>query len=127
MKKAVQKTKSPLYFRYEFSDEKGRLEGGDIFEFSTVAKLQKLMSAVLDVAESDAVTVNLTIGKDDTFFKFLKNVGLTQKEINAEMVDASMLPALEETKAPKTKKAAASKKAPKAKKATKKARSAKSA
>lgn len=117
MKNAVQKTKKPTFLRYEFSDEKGRLEGGDIFEFTSIAQLQKLMSAVIDVADGDGVSISLTIGKEETFFNFLKNQGLTQKEISAEMTDISELPSMKEKKAKK----------PAAKKVAKKTRTSKKA
>lgn len=107
MKKAIQKNKSPIYFRYEFSDETGCPEGGDIFQFSSTTELQKFMSEVIDVAESDGVIVSFMVGQGDHFFKFLKNSGLTQKEIEAEMVDPCLIPFLldEKDSHPKTTKA----------------------
>jgi hypothetical protein len=90
MRKAVQKTKIPTFFRYEFSDETGRLEGGDIFEISSVAKVCKMMNEAIEVAENDGVTVSFTIGKGENFFKFLKNTGLNQKELDNEMVPLSL-------------------------------------
>lgn len=103
MKKAVQKTKNTTYFRYEFSDEKGRPEGGDIFEFSSLAKLQKMLGEVVAVAQNDGVTVSLTIGQADHFFSFLKNSGLSQKEVENELVDSTMIPLLNNQKASKAK------------------------
>jgi hypothetical protein len=121
MKKAAQKTqskkktpgksqasskpqaKSPLYLRYEFSDETGELEGGDIFQFSSLLNLKKMMSEVLNVAQSDGVTVSFTIGQDDNFFHFLKNTGLSQKEVEQEMVDEGVVPFLADSKDSKPK------------------------
>lgn len=88
-KKSVQKAQSPVYFRYEFSDESGRPEGGDIFPFSSMKELKKMLSDVVSVAQEDGVTVSVTIGQDDHFFNYLKNTGLSQKEVDAEMVDLS--------------------------------------
>ncbi len=106
MKKKVLKTTSPTYFRYEFSDETGRPEGGDIFQFTTAKSLQKMLAEVIAVAENDGVTVSLTLGKDTNFFQFLKNVGLSQKEVEKEMVDPCIIPFLGDQKASKSKKAA---------------------
>lgn len=103
MKKAVKKVQTPTYFRYEFSDEAGCPEGGDIFQFSSTAQLQKMMKEVLSVAQHDEVTVSLTVGKGEHFFKFLKNTGLSQKEVEAEMVDETMIPLLADKKTPKAK------------------------
>lgn len=105
MKKAVQKTHDPIYFRYEFSDETGRPEGGDIFHFSSLKELRKMLGEVIGVAQEDGVTVSFTIGQDEHFFKFLKNTGLSQKEIDKEMVDPSVNPFMVEKKAPKPKRA----------------------
>ena len=105
MKKSVKKTKSPIYFRYEFSDESGCPEGGDIFQFVSTVQLQKMMGKVLDVAQSDGVTVSFIIGQGDHFFSFLKNTGLTQKEVENEMVDPSVIPLSADKKAPKPKQA----------------------
>jgi hypothetical protein len=103
MKKSVQKTQTPIYFRYEFSDESGCPEGGDIFQFSSLKELQKMLGEVIGVAQEDGVTVSLTVGQDDLFFKFLKNTGLSQKEVEKEMVDSSISPFVAEKKAPKPK------------------------
>ena len=91
MKKTVQNAQSPIYFRYEFSDETGCPEGGDIFEYSSMAELQKMMSEVLAVAESDGVTVSFTVGQGDHFFSFLENSGLSKKEIENERVDFDLV------------------------------------
>ncbi len=122
-KKSVAKAKSPIYFRYEFSDEKGRLEGGDIFTFSSAANLKKMMEEVMKVAEGDGVTVSFTIGKEEQFFKFLHNLGLSQKEVENEMVDAVAIPFLGDDAAPKAKKSPSTQartKKPKAAKSVKK-------
>jgi hypothetical protein len=105
MKKEVQMTQAPIYFRYEFSDETGCPEGGDIFQFSTLKELQKLLGEVIGVAQEDGVTVSFTIGQDDHFFKFLKNTGLSEKEVKKEMVDPSINPFVVEKKVPKPKRA----------------------
>ena len=105
MKKAVQKTQAPIYLRYEFSDETGCPEGGDIFQFSSLKELQKLLGEVVGVAQEDGVTVSLTIGQADHFFKFLKNTGLSQKEVEKELVDRSINPFAAEKKASDPKRA----------------------
>ena len=124
MKKAVAKkscdqTKNQLYFRYEFSDEAGRPEGGDIFRFASMANLKKMMTEVIAVAESDGVCVSFTIGKGEQFFKLLNNLGLSQKEVENEMVDSTLIPFLGDEKAPKSQKTAKSTKTAKAAKTTK--------
>ncbi len=110
MKKPVKTTRAPIYFRYEFSDETGRPEGGDIFQFSSLKELQKMLGEVIGVAQEDGVTVSLTIGQDDHFFKFLKNIGLSQKEVAKEMVAPAVIPFMAEKKAPKPKRAKKKKK-----------------
>lgn len=90
----MKKIKNPIFIRYEFSDEKGRLEGGDILQFSTVEQIQDFASEILEVSLGDKVTVNLTIGREVSFFGFLKSVGMSRKDAELEMVeDALDIPA----------------------------------
>ncbi len=103
MKKADKKVKSPVYFRYEFSDEAGRPEGGDIFQFSSTDKIQSMMEDVLQVAQSDGVTVAFTVGDEKSFFNFLKNTGISRKEAEKELVDLSAIPAYSEKPVKKAK------------------------
>jgi hypothetical protein len=82
----MKKTKSPIFFRYEFSDEAGVPEGGDVFQYATHAKVQAMVAEILKVAHSDQVTVNLTIGFEKPFFGFLKHSGLSRQDVEKEMV-----------------------------------------
>lgn len=112
----MKKVKSPIYLRYEFSDEAGKPEGGDIFEFTHFKEVGEMISEILEVAHGDEVALNLTIGEKGPFFGFLTASGMSKKDIEKEMVDLDLAPiSTQATK--KTKKA--TKKV--AKKATKKA------
>lgn len=82
----MKKAKSPIYFRYEFSDEAGLPEGGDIFKLSSMTQVQDMAEDILKVAHADGVTVNLTIGEEVPFFGFLKTVGMSRKEVEREIV-----------------------------------------
>jgi hypothetical protein len=93
----MKKTKKTIYVRYEFSDESGRLEGGDIFEFSNLKLAQEFMSEAAKVAYDDCVAVNFTFGEEKPFFGFLKMVGISRKEAEAEM-DHSEEPVQKQTK-----------------------------
>jgi|GEM_PF-2922528 len=88
----MKKNKGSIYFRYEFSDEQGHPEGGDIMEFASVKKAQEMANEILSVANSDQVTVNLTIGREKPFFGFLKTAGLSRKDLAHEMVNMTILP-----------------------------------
>lgn len=101
----MKKVKSPIYLRYEFSDEAGNPEGGDIFQFNSLPKVQEMLENVLKVAQSDNVTVNLTVGEETSFFGFLKKAGVSRKDAEREMVDADLAP-MSSTKKPPKKKAA---------------------
>lgn len=101
-------SKSSTFFRYEFSDESGRPEGGDIFQFATLAEVQAMTTEILKVAQSDKVAVNLTIGGEGPFFGFLKNVGMSRKDAEKELVDRDLAP-VAAGKAPGGKKSAAKK------------------
>jgi hypothetical protein len=118
----MKNNKKSVYLRYEFSDEKGQLEGGDIFELDSLKEAQNMTAEILKVAHGDAVAVNVTIGLQAPFMGFLKNVGLTQKDIDAETVTADSV-TLDEGKP--SKKSAPKKKA--AKKGAKKTASKKKA
>ncbi|MFL5814166.1 MAG: hypothetical protein ACJ763_11365 [Bdellovibrionia bacterium] len=109
----MKKAKKSIYLRYEFTNEKGMREGGDIFEYSTLTQAQEMISEILKVTLSDGVAVNVTLGESKPFMGFLKGAGLTQEQIDAEKVDFNAVSASE--KAGKT-----TKKKPAAKKATKK-------
>ena len=97
----MKKTKKDIYFRYEFSDETGRPEGGDIFRYSNMAKVQKMASEILKVAHSDGVAVSLVIGEEKTFFGLLKKSGMNRSAAEKEMVTEEVisLPALKKVKA----------------------------
>jgi hypothetical protein len=103
-------TKSPIFFRYEFSDEAGRPEGGDVFKYATQSKVQAMVAEILKVAHSDQVTVNLTIGFEKPFFGFLKNSGLNRQDVEKEMVKSEIVLASATATAPKTKAKAKKKK-----------------
>lgn len=88
----MKKAKKSVYLRYEFSDEKGKLEGGDIFELASVREAQNMATEIFKVALADGVAVNVTIGVEAPFMGFLKNVGLNVKHIQAEMVTDDSAP-----------------------------------
>ena len=96
----MKKTKKDIYFRYEFSDETGRPEGGDIFRFPTIARAQKMAAEILKVANSDGVAVSLVIGEEKTFFGLLKKSGMSKKDAEREMVGEEVMP-MTKKKAPK--------------------------
>ena len=111
----MKKPKSPIYFRYEFSDEAGLPEGGDVFQFASMTDVEEMTQKILKVAKSDQVAVNLTIGHEGPFFGFLDKVGMSRKDVEEEMADLALAPVGSQKKSPKKKSA---KKAP-AKKASK--------
>ena len=85
------KINSPgIFIRYEFSDEAGRPEGGDILDFSSIDEIQEFAAEIIEVAQGDRVTVNLTIGSDKPFKGFLAAVGLSATDIEREMVTKSV-------------------------------------
>jgi hypothetical protein len=118
----MKNSKSSVFLRYEFSNESGRPEGGDVFEFSSLAEVQEMIRKVVLVAQGDKVAVNLTVGIDKPFYGFLGNVGLSRADLQAELVDREAIPADKAKPAGKkaTKKAASTQKKA-TKKATKKA------
>lgn len=83
----MKKNKSSIFLRYEFSDESGLPEGGDIFRLSSMSKVQEMTAEIIKVANSDGVTVNLTIGGETPFYGFLKNVGVSRQDAEKELVD----------------------------------------
>ena len=101
----MKKTKKDIYFRYEFSDETGRPEGGDIFRFPTIARAQKMAAEILKVANSDGVAVSLVIGEEKTFFGLLKKSGMSRKDAEREMVGEEISPLKAPKKASKKTKA----------------------
>ncbi len=115
----MKKAKSPVYFRYEFSDERGHPEGGDIFEFPSFKNALEMADEILKVAQGDKVAVNLTVGTEKPFFGYLGNSGLSRKAAEKEMVKQETAPLPAKAKAGKSAKTAApaKKKAPATKKA----------
>ncbi|MEO5968995.1 MAG: hypothetical protein ABIQ95_03640 [Bdellovibrionia bacterium] len=90
----MKKAKAPIYFRYEFSDEVGQPEGGDIFEFPSFKDALAMAADILKVAQGDKVAVNLTVGTEKPFFGYLGNSGLSRKAAEKEMVNqADIMPA----------------------------------
>jgi hypothetical protein len=87
----MKKAKKSIYLRYEFTNEKGLREGGDIFEYSTLNQAQSMISEILKVTLSDGVAVNITLGESKPFMGFLKGAGLTQEQIDAEKVDLAAI------------------------------------
>ncbi len=106
-------SKNTVFLRYEFTNESGRPEGGDIFEFTTLGEVQDMVGQILKVAQSDSVTVNLTIGAEKPFFGFLKAVGMSRKDAELEMVPAELAPVASKSKPKSKSKPAAKKKAKK--------------
>jgi hypothetical protein len=106
----MKKAKNSVYFRYEFSDEIGHPEGGDIFEFPTLKGALEMAAEILKVAQSDEVAVNLTIGTAKPFFGFLENSGISRKSAEKEMVNHESQAVAPKAKTKATKKKAAAKK-----------------
>lgn len=88
----MKKEKNTVYLRYEFSDETGCLEGGDIFAFSSLKRAQDFMCEAGKVAYSDGVAVNFTLGEKKPFFNFLKTVGISREDAEAEMNHEEEIP-----------------------------------
>lgn len=105
----MKKQKGGIFLRYEFSDETGNPEGGDVFEFSSPREFQSMLGQILKVAHADGVAVNLTIGEETPFFGYMKNGGLSREDISREMVSKEELMAGAGTKKKATKKAATKK------------------
>ena len=84
------KNKSPIYIRYEFSDEAGRPEGADILEIASMKKVQDLAVEILKVAHSDGVSVNITVGEKKPFFAYLKDSGISVAAAEKEMIDTEL-------------------------------------
>jgi hypothetical protein len=80
----MKKTKSPIYIRYEFSDETGCPEGADVLEVGSMKKIQELTAEILKVAHSDGVAVSLTVGENKPFFTYLENSGVCMAEFCEE-------------------------------------------
>jgi hypothetical protein len=106
----MKKTNKAICLRYEFTNEKGVREGGDIFEYSTLKQAESMIGEILKVTLSDGVAVNITVGETKPFVGFLKNVGLTQEQIDAEKVDLSKVEASEKSTSKKASQKKASKK-----------------
>jgi hypothetical protein len=100
----MKKAKKSIYLRYEFTNEKGKMEGGDIFEYSTLNQAESMISEILKVTLSDGVAVNITLGEEKPFMGFLANVGLTQDQIEAEKVDLKSVAESEKASKKKTSK-----------------------
>lgn len=84
--RCMKKTKKSVYLRYEFSNESGGLEGGDIFEFPSNREALAMTSDILKVANQDGVAVHITVGPANPFHGLLKNYGMTAAQISAEKV-----------------------------------------
>ena len=82
----MKNSKKPIYIRYEFSNEAGRPEGGDILTFNTLGAAQAFIAEAFEVSLGDDVTVNLTAGRDKSFFGFLKSAGIDRKSAEEEIV-----------------------------------------
>lgn len=80
------KTKKSVFLRYEFSDEKGQLEGGDIFEFPSNHDALAMTNDILKVAHQDGVSVHITVGPEKPFHGLLGSYGMTAKQIAEEKV-----------------------------------------
>lgn len=106
----MKKTKKSICLRYEFTNEKGVREGGDIFEYSTLKQAEAMISEILKVTLSDGVAVNITFGETKPFVGFLKDIGLTQAQVDAEKVDLAATSAPKKKTAPKKTSKKASKK-----------------
>ncbi len=96
------KSKKSVFLRYEFSNEAGQLEGGDIFELPSIREANAMTVDILKVANQDGVAAHITVGYEAPFYGLLKNYGMTPAQIDAEKVTAP---------APKAKKSAPAKKA----------------
>lgn len=116
------KNKKAMYLRYEFSDEKGIPEGGDIFEFESRNDVQKMISEIIGVAMGDGVSVSIAVGEKATFWPFLEKMGISRKAAEQELVTAEV----EFVTAPEKKTKAGAKKSKTSKKSSKKAQSKKS-
>lgn len=88
----MKNSKKSVFLRYEFSDETGKPEGGDIFEFKSTSEVLEMAEKIVKVAQADQVAVNLTIGQEKTFFGFLQNVGISYEDAETEMVDRDVAP-----------------------------------
>jgi hypothetical protein len=109
----MKKPSRSVYIRYEFSNEAGKPEGGDIFEFASLGEVQEMVSQILKVTQGDGVAVNITVGTEKPFFGMLKSGGLERADVALEMVPASLAPVKSAAKAkekPAKKKPATSKK-----------------
>ena len=106
---AMKQTKKSVFLRYEFSNEAGQLEGGDIFEFPSNREAIAMSADILKIASQDGVAVHITVGAEKPFYGLLKNYGMTAAQIDAEKVPA---PSTEKPlkAAPKKKKTAVKKK-----------------
>jgi len=93
--------KRMIYLRYEFSNESGKPEGGDIFEYVSTRDAIAMMSKALKVAHGDGVAVHFTVGEEKPFFGFLKAGGLSRKYAESEMVAPRRAPAQAKKRASK--------------------------
>ena len=103
----MKQTKASIFLRYEFSNESGQLEGGDIFEFPSNREALAMTSDILKVANQDGVSVHITVGPEKPFHGLLKNYGMTVAQIAAERV---ALPAAKTSAKKSAKKKSAKKK-----------------
>jgi hypothetical protein len=82
------KTKKSVFLRYEFTNEAGQLEGGDIFELPSIREANAMSVDILKVANQDGVAAHITVGFEAPFYGLLRNYGMTDAQINAEKVTA---------------------------------------
>ncbi len=86
----MKKMKKPVFLRYEFSNETGSLEGGDIFTLASNREASVMTSKILKVANEDGVAVHITTGFEKPFYGLLKSYGMTSAQIDAEKVTAPL-------------------------------------
>ena len=91
LRRSDEKSKNSIYIRYEFSDESGTPEGGDILCFSSMKEIQDFTSEILAVAHGDQVSAAATIGREKPFMGFLSSVGVSKKNIEKERRSARRL------------------------------------
>jgi|GEM_PF-3494362 len=68
----MKQTKKSVFLRYEFSNEAGQLEGGDIFEFPSNREAIAMSADILKIASQDGVAVHITVGAEKPFYGLLK-------------------------------------------------------
>ncbi len=51
-----------------------------------------MTAEIIEVAKSDGVTVNLTIGAEKVFYSFMKNVGMGKNDVDKELIVQELNP-----------------------------------